>query len=244
MSCLVRRIPVPTHIYQLVRSSPALQSDAYLVPAKRLFGIICKFADLHSSENTNQVTQITEKVTTAMSIEEELLAWESDLPDAWRYTIIQHPPDTAYGDSCHVYACSWQAYTWNQYRNCRILVHTVLLRYLVNLALPVTKAHPALIVAYTSQQEASRDILSTMMLDMRASVSYILGLYDKTKGNNSLSPEHSGVFGLLGSMQALIGVADISGEDADWLCEMLELMGSRLGIGQASVLGKYLRARS
>jgi hypothetical protein len=100
--------------------------------------------------------------------------------------------------------------------------------------------------AYTSQQKASRNIRSAMLRDVRASMPYILGLYDMRKGNNSLSPEHSGVFGLLGSIQALVAVAgeDICREDAGWLCEMLEIMGTRLGIGQALVMGKYLRAKS
>ncbi|EHK17188.1 uncharacterized protein TRIVIDRAFT_227033 [Trichoderma virens Gv29-8] len=240
MGCLISRIPVPTHIQELARSSPAFKSDIHLLPAKQLFSIICRFADLHSSDNINQVTQITENVSTAMSIEEELLSWETHLPDTWRYS----DPDKAHGGSCHVYACAWQAYLWNQYRICRILVHAVLLRYLDALDVPVRQAHPVLMAAYASQQEASRGILATMMLGIRASASYILGLYEKTKGSNALSPEHSGVFGLLGSMQALIGVVEVGGEDADWLCEMLEVMGSRWGIGQALVLGKYLRAKS
>ncbi|KAL7906370.1 hypothetical protein GGI35DRAFT_457962 [Trichoderma velutinum] len=240
MSCLIRRVPVPAHILELSRSSPAFISDKDLLPARQLFSTICMIADLYSSENTNQVTEITEMVSRAMSIEDELLSWESNLPHTCRYT----DPDKAHGHSHHFYTCCWQAYVWNQYRTCRILVHTMLLQYLDSLALPVTQAHPALRAAYTSQQEASRRILATMMLDIRGSVSYILGLYETTKASNSLSPEHSGVFGLLGSMQVLIGVADIGGDDADWLCEMLELMGSRWGIGQALVLGKYLRAKT
>lgn len=240
MSCLIRRVPVPIHIRELCRSSPALISDGDLLPARQLFGIICRFTDMHSLENTDQVTKITEMVSTAMSLEEELLSWESNLPHAYRYT----DPDKGHGHSHHVYACSLQAFIWNQYRICRILVHTMLLRYLDSLALPVTQAHPVLMAAHASQQEASRKILATMMLDIRGSVSYIFGLYETTKANNSLSPEHSGVFGLLGAIQVLIGVVDIGGEDADWLSEMLELMGSRWGIGQALVLGRCLRTKN
>ncbi|KAH0524426.1 hypothetical protein TsFJ059_006939 [Trichoderma semiorbis] len=240
MSCLIRRVPVPTHIRELCRSSPALISDMDLLPARQLFGIICRFTDLYSLENTDQVTRITEMVSRAVSLEEELLSWESNLPHTYRYT----DPDKGHGDPHHVYACAWQVFIWNQYRICRILVHTMLLRYLDSLALPVTQAHPVLMAAHASQQEASRKILATMMLDIRGSVSYILGLYETTKTSNSLSPEHSGMFGLLGSLQVLIGVVDIGGEDADWLSEMLETMGGRWGIGQALVLGRYLRAKS
>ncbi|PKK46444.1 hypothetical protein CI102_9207, partial [Trichoderma harzianum] len=240
MSCLIRRVPVPIHIRELCRSSPALISDMDLLPARQLFGIICRFTDLHSLENTDQVTKITEMVSRAVSLEEELLSWESNLPHTCRYT----DPDKGHGDSHHVYACAWQVFIWNQYRICRILVHTMLLRYLDSLALPVKQAHPVLMAAHASQQEASRKILATMMLDIRGSVSYILGLYETTKTSNSLSPEHSGVFGLLGSIQVLIGVVDIGGEDAEWLSEMLETMGSQWGIGQALVLGRYLREKS
>ncbi|PNP47081.1 hypothetical protein THARTR1_10586 [Trichoderma harzianum] len=240
MSCLIRRVPVPTHIRELCRSSPAFISDGDLLPARQLFSIICRLTDMHSLKSTDQVTEITAMVSTAMSIEEELLSWESNLPHTCRYT----DPDRGHGDPHHVYTCSLQAHIWNQYRTCRILVHTMLLRYLDSLAMPVTQAHPALMAAYTSQQEASRKILAAMILDIRGSVSYVLGLYETTKANTSLSPEHSGVFGLLAAMQVLIGVVDISGGDAVWLSEMLEAIGSRWGIGQALVLGRCLRAKS
>ncbi|KAM0259620.1 hypothetical protein ACHAQJ_003199 [Trichoderma viride] len=247
ISCIIKRMPVPAHIRELVQSSLTFKADADLLLAIRLFNIICKLADLHSSGNTDRVTQITKKVSMAMSIEEELLSWESDLPETWRYTLAENNNtlDETYGASHHVYACSWQAYIWNHYRICRYASHTVLLHYLDTLALPVTKAHPALMQACTSQQKSSQDIRSTMLRDVRASVPYILGLYDKTKGNSSLSPEHSGVFGLLGSIQALVGVAgaDICGEDAGWLSELLKFIGSRLGIGQALVMERYLRAK-
>ncbi|RFU72485.1 chondroitin ac alginate lyase [Trichoderma arundinaceum] len=244
MSCIIRRTPVPTYVYELAQSSPAFGSDAEIFPAKRLFRIICKFANLYSHEDTAHVTQIAEKVSTAMSIEENLHSWKSELSETWNYTTIQDDTGQVSGGSRHDYACAWQAYIWNHYRSCRILLHAVLLQYLDALALPVTKAHPALIAAYTSQQRASRDIISTMLLDIRASVSYILGLYDKSKGNISLSPEHSGVFGLLGSIQALVGVVDVGDEDVGWLSEMLGFIGSSLGVGQALVLANRLREKS
>ncbi|KAL7947452.1 hypothetical protein V8C42DRAFT_286504 [Trichoderma barbatum] len=237
MGCLIRRIPVPTHMQQLAHSSSSFKPDANFLPAKQLFGIVCRFTELHALENTDKVTQITERVSTAMSIEDELLSWALNLPQTWKYVDLDKTND----GSRHVYACSLQAQIWNQYRVCRVLVHTVLLRNLDALALPVTQAHPALAAAYTSHREASREIVATMMLDIRDSVSYILGLYDST---TTPSSEHSRVFGLLGSIQALIGIADIGGKDADWLCQMLELVGSRWGIGLALVLGRHLRARS
>ncbi|KAL6872027.1 hypothetical protein J3F83DRAFT_733515 [Trichoderma novae-zelandiae] len=243
MGCLIKRMPVPTHVRELARTSAAFVSDIHLLPARSLFEIVCRVAELHSRVDTAQVAQITEKVSIAIGIEEELRSWETHLPDMWKYTTAQDGSPEEDGPrqgSCHEYACPWQAYVWNQYRACRILVHTVLLRYLDTLAFPITKTHPALMAAYTSRQEASRAILSTTMLDMRAGMSYILGLYDKGKGNSSLSPEHSGVFGLLGAVQALMGVVDVRGEDAGWLCEMLGVMGGRWGIGLAAVLGREL----
>lgn len=201
---------VPAHIREVVQSLPLFKVDAELEPATRLFDMVCRLADLHSlHDETHQVTQIAEKISTAMSIEKELLAWKPDLPDGWRYSHAENKLDKSYGSSCHVYPCPWQSYIWNHYRICRRTTHAVLLHHLDTLALPVTKAHPALIEACASQQEASREIQATMMRGLRASMPYILDFYDKSKGNNRLFPQHSGVFGLLGSIQAMVGVADV-----------------------------------
>lgn len=94
-----------------------------------------------------------------------------------------------------------------------------------------------------SQQEASHEIQAAMMRELRTSMPYILDFYDKTKGNNRLFPQHSGVFGLLGSIQAMVGVAGVCEEDAGWLCVMLKYIGSRLGIGQALVMERCLKTK-
>lgn len=244
---------MPAHIYAL-RSSPEFAADADIVPAVRLFGILCELTALHSHSHSGRdmdggggggvVVQMTAKVAMAMRLEDALVAWAAALPDLWKYTTTRDDdaPDEVYGDARHEYACAWQAYVWNHWRICRILVHTILLRCLDALALPVTNAHAALVEAYTAQQTMSRAIVSAMLADVRASVRYLLGLYDVARGCASLSPEQSGVFGLLGSIQALMGVVDVRGEDAGWMGSMLEVMGERLGMGQACVLGRHLRA--
>jgi hypothetical protein len=245
MGSIIKRMPIAAHIRQVVQSSPLFKVDAELEPATRLFIIVCKLADLHSSSSeTDQVSHIAEKISTAMSIEKELLAWKSDIPDRWKYSHGENKFDKAYGPSSHVYACPWQSYIWNHYRISRCTTHAVLLRYLDTLALPVTQAHPALIDAYASQQGASRRIKAAMMRDLRASMPYILSFYDKSKGDNRLFPQHSGVFGLLASIQAMIKVANVREEDNEWLCVMLNYIASRLGIGQALVMERCLRAKS
>ncbi|KAL6903129.1 hypothetical protein GGI43DRAFT_401316 [Trichoderma evansii] len=244
MGCIIKRETIPAHILEAVQSSPLFKIDAELGPATRLFDIVYKLADLHSNNETGQVIQITEKIATALSIEKELLAWKSDLPEKWKYTLDENKFDKSYGPTCHVYLCTWQSYIWNHYRIYRHTVHSILLRYLDILVSPVTKAHPALVEACALRREASREIQSTMMRDLCASMPYILKFYDKTKANSKLFPQHSGVFGLLGSIQAMVGVAGVSEEDAGWLSVMLKYIGSRLGIGQAFVMERYLKAKS
>lgn len=245
MGSIIKRMPAAAHIRQIVQTSPLFKADEELEPATRLFGIICKLADLHSASNeADEVNHIAEKISAAMSIEKELLAWKSALPERWKYSSGENRLDKAYGPSCHVYACPWQSYIWNHYRICRRMAHSVLLRYLDTLALPVTQAHPALIDACASQREASREIQAAKMRDLRASMPYILDFYDKSKGNSRLFPQHSGVFGLLASVQAMIGVEGVCEEDAKWLCVMCRYITSRLGIGLALVMERCLQGKS
>lgn len=245
MGSIVKRMPADAHIRQIVQSSPLFKADAELEPATRLFDIVCKLADLHSSSNeADGVNHLAEKISTAMSIEKELLAWKSDLPERWKYSSGVNKLDKAYGSPCHAYVCPWQSYIWNHYRICRRTTHAALLHYLETLAMPVTQAHPALIDACASQQEASREIQAAMMRELRASMPYILDFYDKSKGNSRLFPQHSGVFGLLASIQAMMGVADVCEEDAEWLCVMCRYIASRLGIGLALVMERCLQGQS
>lgn len=239
-------MPVPTHVRDLARSCPAFVADAHLLPARRLFDILCRFAELHSFGETSHVTLLTERVSAAIMLEEELCSWETQLPTMWNYNLVRDNSDQGESDQYmrHKYTCPWQAYVWTQHRTCRVLVHTALLGYLDALALRMTNAHPALIKAYILQQEASREVLCTTMRDLRAGMAYILGLYDEGKGNACLSPEQSGVFGLLGAVQALMGVGGVvrgeekEKEEEEWLCGMLGDMGRRWGIGLATVLGR------
>ncbi|PON24327.1 hypothetical protein TGAM01_v206659 [Trichoderma gamsii] len=219
MGSIIKRMPA-AHIRQIVQTSPLFNADDELEPAARLFDIICDLAELHSASNeADEVNHIAEKISAAMTIEKELLAWKSDLPERWMYSSGENKLDKAYGPSCHVYACPWQSYIWNHYRICRRMTHSVLLHYLGTLALPVTQVHPALIDACASQREASHKIQAAKMRDLRASMPYILDFYDKSKGNSRLFPQHSGVFGLLASIQAMIGVEGVCKEDAKWLCQ-------------------------
>ncbi|KAL7970694.1 hypothetical protein HDV63DRAFT_394289 [Trichoderma sp. SZMC 28014] len=221
MGSIIKRVPAAAHVRQIVESTPLFKADAEMEPATRLFGITCNLADLHSASNeTEGVNHLAEKISAAMSIEKELLAWKSELPERWKYSSGENKLDKAYGSSCHVYANPWHSYIWNHYRICRRTTHAVLLDYLETLALPVTQAHPALIDACASQKEASREIQAAMMRDLRASMPYILDFYDKSKEDSRLFPHHSGVFGLLASIQAMMGVADVYEEDAEWLCVM------------------------
>lgn len=245
MGWIIKRVPVLAHIREVARSSPVFQADAELEPATRLFDIVCRLADLHSSSNgRDQANQLAEKISTAMSIERELVAWEADLPDKWTYSDAENKFDAAYGPSCHVYACPWQSYIWSHYRICRRITNALLRRYLDTLALPVTGAHHALIETCDSQKKASREVQAAMMRDFRASMPYILDFYDKSKGTGSLFRRHSGVFGLLASIQAMMGVAEVCDQDARWLCVMLKYVASRLGIGQALVMERCLQGKS
>lgn len=245
MGSIIKRMPAAAHIRQIVQTSPLFNADDELEPAARLFDIICDLAELHSASNeADEVNHIAEKISAAMTIEKELLAWKSDLPERWMYSSGENKLDKAYGPSCHVYACPWQSYIWNHYRICRRMTHSVLLHYLGTLALPVTQVHPALIDACASQREASRKIQAAKMRDLRASMPYILDFYDKSKGNSRLFPQHSGVFGLLASIQAMIGVESVCKEDAKWLCVMCRYIASRLGIGLALVMERCLQEKS
>lgn len=245
MGSIIKRVPAAAHVRQIVESTPLFKADAEMEPATRLFGITCNLADLHSASNeTEGVNHLAEKISAAMSIEKELLAWKSELPERWKYSSGENKLDKAYGSSCHVYANPWHSYIWNHYRICRRTTHAVLLDYLETLALPVTQAHPALIDACASQKEASREIQAAMMRDLRASMPYILDFYDKSKEDSRLFPHHSGVFGLLASIQAMMGVADVYEEDAEWLCVMCRYILNRLGIGLALVMERRLQGKS
>jgi len=210
-----------------------------LVPASRLFRIICEFAQLHASVTRNEATNPVEIISTAIGIENDLSTWVSDLPPLWRYrTFMRETVHYIYGDYYHIYQSSWHACIWNYYRACRILVHSILLHNLNTLASPVSLARPALVSAYCLQRAKSQTVLSRIPLDICASIPYQLGLHDREKRDHPSIPKPSGVFSLLGILQILVSSADASLRTHGWVSKTLEFMGHELGIGQALAIGR------
>ena len=239
MGSLIKKTRVSQPIAEFVQSSPAFQSDMELVPASRLFRIICGFAQLHASVTRNEVTNPVEIISTAIGIDNDLSSWVSDLPPLWRYRTFTW--DTAryfYGDYYHIYQSSWHACIWNYYRACRVLVHSILLHNLSTLALPVSLARPALVSAYCSQRAKSQTLLSRIPLDICASIPYQLGLHEREKNDYLSIPKPSGVFSLLGILQVLVSLVDASLGSNGWVSKTFELMGRELGIGQALAIGR------
>ena len=210
-----------------------------LVPASRLFRIICEFAQLQSSVRRNEVTGPVEIISAAIEIDNELSSWVSDLPPLWRYDSFTWGTANHFcGDCYHIYRSSWHASVWNYYRTCHILVHSILEHNLSILASAMSSARPALVSAYCLQRAKSQTVLSRMPLDICASIPYHLGLYMREKTDYSSIPKPSGVFSLLGILQVLVSSAYASLGSHDWLSKTLELMGCELGIGQALAIGR------
>lgn len=241
MGSLIEKRRVPQHIAELMQSSQAFQSDMELVPASRLFRIICRFAQLHSSFTNKDVTNAVETISIAIGIDSDLSSWVSDLPPLWMYrTVTWDTTHDIYGDCYHIYRSSWHACIWNYYRICRTLVHSALLHNLSTLASPVSLARPALVSAYCLQWAKSQTVLTKMPPDICASIPYQIGLHETEERGHASIPKPSAVFSLLGLLQVFMSSTDTSLATYGWLSKTLELMGHKFGIGQALAMGRSI----
>jgi len=242
MGCLIRKTYVPHTIAELFQSSHLFHSDEELLPASRLFNILCRCIEFYVSVAKSKVTNAVETIATAISIDNDLSSWISGLPSVWKYsTVMREVPDTTYGDHYHIYQGSWCACVWNYYRLCRILIHSVMLSTLNTLSSSVSLAHADLEVAYRSQLKKTHILLSQMPSEICASISYQLCLHKTEKRNGGSIPKPSGLFSLLGLLQVLVGSPNIS-STSGWVIKTLELMGREFGIRQALGVGKQLKS--
>lgn len=241
IACLTEKIPIDEHISVLVADPSMIESeDDDLSPARRLFEIVSKFTRFYSSIMTSKGPDVIQAISDAMGMEEELSAWPNTLPTTWKPVTISYTEDNTHGKEHIVYNASWHAYIWSFHRICRILLHNILLRHLDALALSMSTAHPALILAYEEQRRVSQDVLTSTWRALQASVPFMLGLHGSINRQNATRSQHSTVFGLVAVLQVLISLTNIPLGDKYWLSKTLLFIGENIGVRQALVLKQLI----
>jgi len=90
-----------------------------------------RLSHLRAAAKTGEVHD-TAIFDVAMSMDQDLAAWAVNIPDSWKYIVIDGTASTRahFGSNLrHVYNSVWAAQTWNNYRTLRILVRQLIVRH-------------------------------------------------------------------------------------------------------------------
>lgn len=177
----------------------------------------------------------------ALQLDEDLETWENNLPSIWEFTTELARPETkfAFRGQRQVPKDLWIARIYNDYRWLRIMVNELILtlvRLLGNRTYsPSSLGHTTWNNQQrTGQQCTSLSVILKAATDICTSVPSQVERHSITEALENFAPAMSGCFMLafpLGVAASTIGVGQ---ELHDWAINMLSIMGSEWGIGEAS----------
>lgn len=221
------------------------QIEAY---GDRLISIAGRLSNLRADINTKVLTDQKEILSTAYTIEAELMAWIAALPPEFLYTTIEDPsPDLLaqkigggpppYGGRYHIYRDLWLCHTWNQYRCARIIVSEIILGCLRRIAINSKAA--AVSSELQSHCGRLRSTTRQLAVDICCSVPFHFGVGNvatKPLGSVPLGQNYIGGLILLWPL-ILAGATESKHHPLrNWVIECLYVIGHSMGIDQALLL--------
>lgn len=188
-------------------------------PARRLFEILCKFANFYSCHKNQSVISATERISTAVAISEEL----EDSKSA--FVLDCTASDSYFTEEIENALESWEGCVWIFHLVCSILLQGELLRSLDVVGAPVFKAGQAdLVSAYRLRRHLSELKLKHTAQVLQKNLLRVPP-YLSCKQIN----QQPGVFILIGSLQALASSEEEdTGQSQKWVHDLLAELYQRV----------------
>ncbi|KAH8434210.1 Zn(II)2Cys6 transcription factor [Aspergillus melleus] len=247
ISCLQKGARVPQPVLECSKLAMFLrpQAEAY---GDRLISIAGRLSNLRADINAKILTDQKEILSTAYTIEAELMAWIAALPPEFLYTSIEDPnPDllaqkigsgpAPYGGRYHIYHDLWLCHTWNQYRCTRIIVSEIILGCLRRIAINSKAA--AVSSELQSHCGRLRNTTRQLAMDICCSVPFHFGVGNvATKPLGSVPLGQSYIGGLILLWPLILAGATESKHHPlrNWVIDCLYVIGHSMGIDQALLL--------
>jgi hypothetical protein len=230
--CLQRRVSVPQIIADWSHNAKNVKN---VVSEHRLWQnpleeISIRLCQLRSSIKQGNIDDF-EAISQALSIDEALEGWLSDIPAEYSYTKFYdfESPDDVFLGCYHVYPETRVAIVWNHYRSLRIITNEVIVDALNS---------RGSVSSHDAQRLASEQLFKKLTADVCASVPPFLGYRNGQKN----APVVIGTL-LLWPLYTCAAQNYVSPITRDWVILQFDRIGENTGIRLATYLARVLRTK-
>ena len=227
--CLQRRAPTPQIVVDWSCKVKNLVSGPKLWE-NSLEDISIRLCDLRSSIKQGSIDN-DEAIRLAATLDEELEAWLSKVPEYFSYSKIydfENPGDVFFG-CYHVYSETRVVSVWNHYRSLRIITNEVIIDAISSSGNATSRE---------VQRLSSEQLLNKLTADICGSVPPFLGYRNGQKN----APVMIGTL-LLWPLYTCAAQNYASPAARDWIVLQLDKIGEVMGIRLATSLARVLRTR-
>lgn len=172
-----------------------------------------------------------EAIRQAISINEALERWLSNVPAEFSYTKIYdfESPENVFFGCYHIYSKTRVAFVWNHYRSLRILTNEIIIDALYS---------SGGVSSREAQRLASEQLFKKLTADICRSVPPFLGYQNSQK----CAPVMIGTL-LLWPLYTCAAQTFVSPRTREWIILQLDRIGETMGIQLATSLAQLLRNR-
>jgi hypothetical protein len=181
----------------------------------------------------------------ALHLDADLEQWRLSLPSYWSYTVAASLDDSerySFNGTYHIYSDPWICRMWDHYRWMRILVHELILSYLPSPRECILRSTDDQFLEIQDQQQASASlsIISSLATDICTSIASTLYRLAPQppcmSGSTPGPPRVGGIFMVLWTLRIAGGAMGVPAELHRWAVQVLERIGSTMGILQTRIV--------
>ncbi|KAK6612252.1 C6 finger domain-containing protein [Botrytis cinerea] len=255
ISCIQRDIPIPKYIVEITEFAQNEMTN--IDPAWIAQRIMIDYTSFNAKYHAGYYSDAQELLDDAEALDERFLAFFTNIPKGWEYTIVQTDKDSdvVFDGYYHVYYDHWVAQIWNAIRELRILLNETIREVLLK---DFTSPVPSLLGSeYAERFQICTEIVYHLQAEILASVPQHMGYVSRKSANPHLwsgfekdgfgtdvpTIRFSGGYFLIWPL-FLVGNLRLSTPEARAFCvKNLRHIGTQMGIEHANLLASIVEKK-
>lgn len=255
ISCIQRDIPIPKYIVEITEFAQNEMTN--IDPAWIAQRIMIDYTSFNARYHAGYYIDAQELLDDAEALDERFLAFFTNIPKGWEYTIVRTDKDSdvVFDGYYHVYYDHWVAQIWNAIRELRILLNETIREVLLK---DFTSPVPSLLGSeYAERFQICTEIVYHLQAEILASVPQHMGYVSRKSANPHLwsgfekdgfgtdvpTIRFSGGYFLIWPL-FLVGNLRLSTPEARAFCvKNLRHIGTQMGIEHANLLASIVEKK-
>ncbi|KAF7888467.1 uncharacterized protein EAF02_003008 [Botrytis sinoallii] len=255
ISCIQRDIPLPKYIIEITEFAEKGMTN--LDPAWIAQRVMIDYTHFNARYHAGYYSDAQELLDDAEALDERFLAFFTNIPKGWEFTIVQteKDPDAVFDGYYHVYYDHWVAQIWNAIRELRILLNETIREVLLK---DFTSLVPSLLGSeYAERFQICTEIIYHLQAEILASIPQHMGYVSRNSSHTQLwsgfekdgfgtdfpTIRFSGGYFLIWPL-FLVGNLRLSTPEVRAFCvKNLRYIGTKMGIQHANLLATIVEQK-